>query len=92
MINHELAQIFFEIGDLLDNQGVAFKPQVYQQAALALDELEKDVREVYKDKGVKSLMDLPCVGDSIAQKIEEYILTGRISYYEELKKKGEKNK
>ncbi|HNY97527.1 MAG TPA: hypothetical protein PKM84_00185 [Candidatus Pacearchaeota archaeon] len=86
MINHELAKIFFEIGDILAEQGVAFKPQVYQQAAIALDELEKDVIDVYKENGTKSLMDLPCIGDSIAAKIEEYILTGKIKYYEELKK------
>jgi len=43
MRNQELAQLLFEIGEFLEIQEIPFKPQAYQQAALAIDNLEKDV-------------------------------------------------
>jgi DNA polymerase (family 10) len=89
MKNHEIAKIFFEIGEMLEIQGVAFKPQTYQQAAISLDEMQEDVEEVYRRGGVKLLMDLPAIGDSMAAKIEEYLLYGRICLYDDLKNSQE---
>lgn len=84
-LNHELATIFFEIGEILQRQDIPFKPLMYQQAAIRLDELEEDIIDIYAKNGVKSLMDIPGIGDSIAAKIEEYLKTGKIQYYESLK-------
>lgn len=89
MKNQEIAKIFFEIGEILDAQGVAFKPQTYQQAAITIDEMPEDIEEVYKKGGIKLLMDIPAIGDSMASKIEEYLVHGRICLYEELKSKQE---
>jgi len=66
---------------------VAFKPYAYQKAAIALETLEEDVEEIYKRGGTKELEKIPGVGKSIAEKIEEYLKTGRIKYYEQFKKK-----
>ena len=52
-----------------------------------METLEEDVAEIYKKGGLKALEEIPGVGKSIAEKIEEYLKTGRIKYYEELKKK-----
>ncbi|MDD3170638.1 MAG: DNA polymerase/3'-5' exonuclease PolX [Candidatus Pacebacteria bacterium] len=86
MKNQELAQLLFEIGEFLELQEIPFKPQAYQQAALALDNLEEDVFDIYKKDGLKGLKNIPAVGESIALKIEEYLKTGKIKYYEQLRK------
>ncbi|MFH0896491.1 MAG: DNA polymerase/3'-5' exonuclease PolX, partial [Candidatus Bathyarchaeota archaeon] len=41
----------------------------------------------YKRGGVKALEEIPGVGRSIAEKIEEIIKTGKLTYYDELRKK-----
>ncbi len=86
MINQKLAQIFFEIGDYLSLKGVPFKPYAYQKVALLLDGMEQDVGQIYRKGGTKALEMIPGIGESIAKKIEEYIKTGKIKYYEKLKK------
>jgi len=87
MINQELANIFYEIGYFLEMQEVAFKPQAYEKAAVVLENLEESVADVYKRGGTKALVAIPGIGRSIAQKIEEYLKTGEIKYYQELKEK-----
>ena len=66
---------------------MAFKPYAYEKAAINLETLEEDVEEIYKKGGLKALKSLPGVGKSIAEKIEEYLKTSKIKYYEQLKKK-----
>ena len=87
MKNYELAKIFYEIADYLKMEDIAFKPYAYQKAALALETLEEDVEDIYKREGLKGLEKIPGVGKTIAERIEEYLKTGKIKYYEELKKK-----
>jgi len=87
MKNQELAKIFYEIADYLEMEGVAFKPYAYQKAAITLETLEEDVEEIYKRGGLEALKEISGVGESIALKIEEYLKTGKIKYYEEFKKK-----
>ena len=87
MKNQEIANIFYEIADFLEMEGVQFKPYAYQKAAITLETLEGDVEEIYKRGGFKALKEIPGVGESIAEKIEEYLKTGKIKYWEELKKK-----
>ena len=87
MKNQELAQIFYEIADYLEMEEVQFKPYAYQKAALTLETLEEDVEEIYKKGGRKALEKIPGVGKSIAQQIEEYLKTGEIRHYKQLKKR-----
>lgn len=87
MKNKELAKIFYEIADYLEMERVPFKPFAYQKAALALETLEEDVEAVYKRGGLKALKEIPGVGESLALKIEEYLKTGKIKYYEDFKKR-----
>jgi DNA polymerase (family 10) len=83
MKNLKIAKILKEIAILLEMKGVEFKPRAYRKAANAVRSLSKDIENV-KEKG--NLKDLPGVGESIAEKIEELIETGSLEYYEELKK------
>jgi len=79
MKNQEIAQILREIAEMLEINGVAFKPRAYRKAAESLENLKEDISEV------KALENIPGVGKSIAKKIEEYLKKGKIKYYEELK-------
>jgi DNA polymerase (family 10) len=87
MKNQEIAKIFYEIAYFLEMEGVKFKPYAYEKAALTLEGLEKDVEEIYKKEGFEGLRKIPGIGESIAKKIEEYLKTGKIQYYEDYKKK-----
>src|SRR3989344_9092675 len=87
MKNQDLARIFYEIADYLEMDGVAFKPYAYRKVALALETLEQDVGEIYRRGGLKVLEEISGVGKNIAEHIEEYLKTGRMKYYDQLKKK-----
>lgn len=86
MRNSEIAQIFREIALYLEMQEERFKPRAYEKVAYAVEALEEPVAEIYKRDGVKGLRNIPGVGQAIAEKIEEIIQTGKLKYYEELKR------
>ncbi len=86
MVNHNLAKILSEISVLLEMKGEDFKPQAYEKAAHSIEMLEEDVRQIYKDGGIKALEDIPGVGKGIAERIEEYLKTHHIKDYDKLKK------
>ncbi len=87
MSNQEIAKILYEISELLEMKDIPFKPRAYEKAALAIENLEEEVEEIYNKGGLKALKEIPGVGESIAEKIEEIIKTGHLKYYEKLKKK-----
>ena len=84
MKNQEIAKILYEIADLLEIEGVEFKPRAYRKAAQNIESLSVDIEELWK-KG--QLEKIPGVGKSIAKKIEEYLKTGRVKKLEELRQK-----
>ncbi len=87
MRNSEVAKILLNIAEFLEMEGVAFKPRAYDRAAEAIASLEEEVSSVYERGGLKALEEIPGVGVSIAEKIEELIKTGKLGYYEKLSKK-----
>jgi len=87
MANQEIAKIFQNIALYLEMQDIAFKPQAYEKAALNLETLSEDVSEIYKKGGINALKEIPGIGENLAEKIIEYIKTGKIKEYESLKKK-----
>ncbi|MCJ7664692.1 MAG: hypothetical protein MUO24_10685, partial [Desulfobacterales bacterium] len=87
MKNFEVARFLRNISILLDMDDVPFKPRAYEKAALSIEALEEDVEEIYEKSGIKGLKQIAGVGASIAEKIEELIKTGKLQYYEELRKK-----
>lgn len=85
--NFQLADIFQQIAIYLKMDNVPFKPEAYQKAALGLETIAESVEQIYKKKGKEGLLNIPGVGESIAEKIIEFLKTGRIKEFEEQKKK-----
>ncbi len=81
MKNKELASLFHRIGDALDIKGEqTFKILAYRKAARILEDLTDDVETLVRDKTLETIEG---IGHGIAQKIEEYVTTGRMAKYEE---------
>jgi len=87
MENKEIAKILSEISVYLEMEGEMFKPRVYEKAALAIELLDKPLKDIYKTQGLKGIENIEGVGLSIAEKIEELLKTGELKYYKQLKKK-----
>ena len=87
MRNQEIAKIFYKIAIYLEMEDAPFKPFAYEKAALSLETLADDVEDIYKQGGIRDLKEIPGVGESIAEKIAEYLKTGKINDYERFKKK-----
>jgi DNA polymerase (family 10) len=82
MSNEKIAQILYEIADLLELKGVEFKPRAYRRAARSIEELDKDVVELYKDG---KLQEIPGVGQAIAKKVVEIVQSGDLNYLKQLR-------
>ncbi|MCX6759474.1 MAG: hypothetical protein NT012_02840 [Candidatus Nealsonbacteria bacterium] len=86
MNNKKIAKIFYEIAELLEIKGIIFKPSAYRKAAQSLENLDKDVSLLYKEKGLAGIKEISGIGKSISEKVKEYLDKGKIKYFEELKK------
>ena len=86
MINRDISKILYEMAVLLEMKEVEFKPRAYEKAASSLESLAEDVGDMYKHGGLKALENIPGVGQSIGEKIEEYINTKHIKEHDKLKK------
>jgi len=86
MANLEIAKIFYEIADILELKNVEWKPRAYRKAAQTLESLNKDVSDIYNEKGIKGLLEIPSIGEALAKKIVEYLETKKIKEYEIQKK------
>jgi DNA polymerase (family 10) len=84
MKNMLVAQILNEVADMLEIQGVEFKPRAYRRAARTIESLAEPIEQIYADN---KLEELPGVGEAIAKKITEIIETGSLKYRDELKAK-----
>lgn len=79
--NRELSTIFAEIADALEFRGGdRFRVIAYRRASRVLEDLMEDV-EVLAGEG--RLREIPGVGEGIAEKILEYLSTGRVKTHEE---------
>jgi DNA polymerase (family 10) len=84
MKNRDIARILDRIGDVLEFKGEnVFKVNAYRRAARALDDLAEDVQAI-KEQG--RLRQIPGIGSGMAEKVEEYLSTGKIGKHEELTK------
>lgn len=83
MKNKEISKILYEIADFLEIKGIDFKPRAYRRAARNIEALTKNIEEIHKQE---ELQEIDGVGEAIAEKISEYLETGKLEYYEDLKK------
>jgi len=86
MRNEEIAKILFEVADILEMQGVQWKPKAYRAAAFAIESMPEPVGEIYAKGGIKALEEIPGVGEAIAKKLKEILKTGKLHHLEELRK------
>ena len=82
--NDELARIFYEIGDMLEIGGeLPFKIGAYRRAAESIAHSPRDVARAYR---LGTPPRLPGVGRAIDEKLAELADTGRLRYYERLRR------
>jgi len=86
MKNLELAQIFYQMAEFIEMDEISFRSRAYNKAARVLESMETDIEAIYDKGGVKELKKISGIGQAIAQKIEEYLKTGKIKTYQRLKK------
>ena len=82
-----LAKIFFVMGYSDEMRGIPFKPRAYSLASETVAAMSDEVHETWKKNGIKGLKELPGIGQSIAEKIDEYYRTGHVKEYDAMKKK-----
>ena len=84
MKNREIARIFDNIADILEiKEENRFRIRAYRKAAQTFQGLAEDAGLLAVEK---KLTDLDGIGKDLASKAEEYLKTGRIKFYESLKK------
>lgn len=88
--NAEVSKILRKIAFLLemdsnkDDKNINFKNRAYLRAADQIENLPVRIETIYKEHGLSGLLEIPLIGKAISSKIEEYINTGKIEYYEKL--------
>lgn len=81
--NQRLAALFRSMADLLSAQRAnPYRVRAYRRAADALLALEEDVAAVALRQGLE---EIDGIGEDLSKKIEEFLETGTIRAYEELK-------
>ena len=88
--NIEIATILQKIGYLLEmNQendtNSIFKVRSYKRAGEVIADLPSNIEDIYSKEGLAGLLNIHSIGKAIAGKIEEYITTGKIQYFEKLR-------
>ncbi|HHT9111658.1 MAG TPA: DNA polymerase/3'-5' exonuclease PolX, partial [Candidatus Brocadiaceae bacterium] len=82
--NHEIAALFERIANVLELKGEnTFRINSYRKAARVIGDLSEDVDALAK---AGKLIDIPGIGTGMAEKIVEYLNTGKMSKYEEVMK------
>jgi DNA polymerase (family X) len=82
--NDTVEAVLLEYADLLSiSSGDPFKPRAYEKAARAVGGYHSDVSQL----DLKGILEIPSVGRSIGEKVEEFLRTGTIESLEELRSK-----
>ena len=85
MRNKEIAEVFRQIVEILEIQGEnPFRIRAYLKTAQNIEFLSRDIADIAaKDE----LEEIPGVGKDLAGKIKELLKSGKLKFYEQLKKK-----
>ena len=84
MKNRFVADILYQIADLLDVKGeIFFKTRAYRIAAQTIETLNEDIEIVSNENRLQSI---PGIGEALAKKIKEIVETGKLVYFDKLKK------
>ncbi len=83
LTNREIAETFENIADMLQIKGESIHRYLaYSRAAETIRELPRDLHAIAAENG---LTDLPNIGKTLADKINEMLETGQLEFYERLK-------
>jgi len=83
MKNREISRLLREIADFLEIRETEYKPRAYREAARSVESLSEPIEAVH-ERG--ELEEVEGVGESIAATIAEYLDTGELAYYDELRR------
>lgn len=82
MKNREVAELFENVANMLAIRGDSIhRILAYRRAAESISELGRDINQVY---AAGELTDLPGIGQTLADKIEEMLTTGKLEFFERL--------
>lgn len=82
LTNSEIASLFERIADLLEIKGeIIHRVLSYRRAGESLHDLPRDLRSIAADG---KLTEIPGIGKTLAEKIEELLDTGTLQFYEKL--------
>lgn len=84
-INREVSDIFSSLSDFWEMREDTFRSRAYRQASSTVRTLSENLQDIYSQKGPEGLQEISHIGGGMAEKIEEYINTGKIAEYEEFK-------
>lgn len=84
MKNREIATLFQKMADVLEfKDDNPFKINAYRKSARILNDLTTDIEEIVRAGKVQTI---PGIGKGTAEKIKEYLETGIITKFEQLRK------
>ena len=82
MKNKDVADILERMGTLLEIKGeIVFKTRAYYKAAETIANFPEDIETIRKEN---RLTEIPGIGKTLAEKISQYLDTGKMTAYEEL--------
>lgn len=76
MDNKKIANILYDIANLLDIKDIKYESIAYRRAARSIEDESQDLKKLYKMGGNAALMDIDGVGMGIAENIE-YMLRNK---------------
>lgn len=82
MSNREIADTFDKVADLLQIKGeIIHRVLSYRRAAESIRELPRELRAIAAEG---KLTDIPGIGSTLAEKIQEMLDTGKLTFFERL--------
>lgn len=82
LTNRDIAEIFENIADLLEIKGESvFRVLAYREGAQTIRDLPRDLSTIHAEG---KLTELPNIGDTLADKIEEMLTTGELQFYKRI--------
>ncbi len=82
--NEEIAQLFENLGSLLEMQGEStFKIRAYRRAAATIQQLSSPLAQAVQNG--EKLTGIPGIGKAIGDKIQEFVTSGQVQTFERAK-------
>lgn len=84
--NSDVAEIFKQVADLLDIEGAnEYRVRAYRNAARTITTLPRPVADMLEEG--EDLTELSGIGEDLAEKIKEIVMTGGLAQLEEIKRR-----